>query len=175
MLLSFVFPSQYPASGLLLRDEYRTFAEIEKEGERVYEPLDPLIRLLKNFGIPDNNSGADGVVKKQFHETLVMRATIPAHSTSWAINICPKDHKDFEEILFHFNPRRRFVAMNNREGNIWGQQVLCYCSFVYGVGTSPFLLPSRCARTTMLQQTRRWFMRLVRCRTRAGDPSPFSA
>ncbi|CAN0295474.1 unnamed protein product [Ectocarpus sp. 8 AP-2014] len=115
----------YPASGLLLRDEYRTFAEIEKEGERVYEPLDPLIRLLKNFGVADSNSGADGVVKKQqFHETLVMRATIPAHSTSWAINICPKDHKDFEEILFHFNPRRRFVAMNNREGNIWGQQVL---------------------------------------------------
>ncbi|CAM9301823.1 unnamed protein product [Ectocarpus sp. 4 AP-2014] len=112
----------YPASGLLLRDEYRTFAEIEKEGERVYEPLDPLVRLLKNFGIADSNSGADGVVKKQFHETLVMRATIPAHSTSWAINICPKDHKDFEEILFHFNPRRRFVAMNNREGNIWGQQ-----------------------------------------------------
>ncbi|CAM9159115.1 unnamed protein product [Ectocarpus fasciculatus] len=108
--------------GLLLRDEYRTFAEIEKDGERVYEPLDPLVRLLKNFGIADSNSGADGVVKKQFHETLVMRATIPAHSTSWAINICPKDHKDFEEILFHFNPRRRFVAMNNREGNIWGQQ-----------------------------------------------------
>lgn len=115
---------QYPASGLLLRDEFRTFIEVESEGERVYEPVEPLVRLLKNFGIADGAGSTDGIAKKQLYETLVMRVTVPAHSRSWGINICPKNHKNFEEILFHFNPRRRFVAMNNRESNIWGQQVL---------------------------------------------------
>ena len=114
--------SQYPASGLLLRDEFRTFIEIERDGERVYEPVEPLVRLLRNFGIADG--ATDGLPKKQQFETLVMRVTVPAHSRSWGINICPKNHKDFQEIVFHFNPRRRFVAMNNREENIWGQQVL---------------------------------------------------
>lgn len=114
---------QYPASGLLLRDEFRTFVEIDSEGERIYEPVEPLVRLLRNFGIVDGGVGADGFPRKQQYETLVMRVTVPAHSRSWGINICPKNHKDFEEIAFHFNPRRRFVAMNNREGNIWGQQV----------------------------------------------------
>ena len=115
---------QYPASGLLLRDEFRTFVERDDDaGERVYEPVEPLVRLLKNFGIADSGNAGDGVGKKQLYETLVMRVTVPAHSSSWGINICPKDHKDFEEIAFHFNPRRRFVAMNNREANIWGQQV----------------------------------------------------
>lgn len=114
--------SQYPASGLLLRDEFRTFIEIERDGERVYEPVEPLVRLLKNFGVADGTASTDGIVRKQ-HETLVMRVTVPAHSRSWGINISPKNHKDFEEIVFHFNPRRRFVAMNNRESNIWGQQV----------------------------------------------------
>lgn len=120
--LSLTLSSQYPASGLLLRDEFRTFVEVEDSGGgRVYEPVEPLVRLLKNFGIAD---GGDGVGKKQqLYETLVMRVTVPAHSQSWGINICPKDHKDFEEIAFHFNPRRRFVAMNNREANIWGSQV----------------------------------------------------
>eukprot|EP00752_Nemacystus_decipiens_P001974 g1898.t1 len=114
-------PVKYPASGLLLRDEYRTFMEVESDGERVYEPVEPLVRLLKNFGIADGGS-ADGLPKKQQYETLVMRVTVPSHSNSWGINICPKNHKDFQEIVFHFNPRRKFVAMNNREDNIWGQQ-----------------------------------------------------
>lgn len=119
---------QYPASGLLLRDEFRTFVEIENEGERVYEPVEPLVRLLRNFGIADSGSST-GIGKKQLYETLVMRVTVPPHSRSWGLNICPRDHKQFEEIIFHFNPRRRFVAMNHRDGNVWGQQVR-YFSFV---------------------------------------------
>lgn len=87
------------------------------------QPVEPLVRLLKNFGIADGSAN-DVVRKKQLFETLVMRVTVPAHSESWGINICAKDHKQFEEIMFHFNPRRRFVAMNNREGNTWGQQVI---------------------------------------------------
>eukprot|EP00903_Cladosiphon_okamuranus_P008036 g7751.t1 len=115
-------PVKYPASGLLLRDEFRTFIEVERDGERIYEPVEPLVRLLKNFGIADGAGSSDGLPKKQQYETLVMRVTVPAHSRSWGINISPRNHKDFEEIVFHFNPRRRFVAMNNRESNIWGQQ-----------------------------------------------------
>ncbi|CAM9228209.1 unnamed protein product, partial [Hapterophycus canaliculatus] len=114
-------PVKYPASGLLLRDEFRTFIEVDSDGERVLQPVEPLVRLLKNFGTADS-SGNDVVRKKQLFETLVMRVTVPAHSESWGINICAKDHKQFEEIMFHFNPRRRFVAMNNRESNVWGQQ-----------------------------------------------------
>ncbi|CAM9300799.1 unnamed protein product [Pylaiella littoralis] len=114
-------PVKYPASGLLLRDEFRTFVEIENEGERVYEPVEPLVRLLRNFGIADSGSST-GIGKKQLYETLVMRVTVPPHSRSWGLNICPRDHKQFEEIIFHFNPRRRFVAMNHRDGNVWGQQ-----------------------------------------------------
>ncbi len=114
--------SQYPASGLLLREEFRTFVEVEDAGgERVYEPVEPLVRPLKNFGIADGSDG--GGKKQQLYETLVMRVTVPAHSQSWGINICPKDHKGFEDIVFHFNPRRRFVAMNNRDANMWGTQV----------------------------------------------------
>lgn len=85
----------------------------------MYVPVEPLVRELTNFGLPDPDGG-----KKQLNETLVMRITVPAHSQSWGINISPQDHRDFEEVLFHFNPRRRFVAMNNREDNIWGQQVI---------------------------------------------------
>lgn len=109
---------QYPISGLLLIREFRSFQEGEEDGERAYLPVDPLVRDLTNFGLPD----APGI-KKPFHETLVMRITVPPHSQSWGINISPQDHHNFEEVLFHFNPRRRFVAMNNREDNVWGQQV----------------------------------------------------
>lgn len=111
-------PRQYPATGLVLRQEFRTFVEGEEDGERVYVPEDPLIRGLTNFGVTEGDGG-----KKPFHETLVMRVTVPPHSQSWGVNICPKEHSDFAEVLFHFNPRRRFVAMNNREDNVWGQQV----------------------------------------------------
>lgn len=104
---------------MLLKQEFRTFEEGEEDGERAYTPVDPLVRNLTNFGL------ADGDVGKKHHETLVMRVTVPAHSQSWGVNICPKEHSDFTEILFHFNPRRRFVAMNNREDNNWGQQVCC--------------------------------------------------
>lgn len=120
---------QYPASGLLLRDEFRTFVEIDNEGERIYEPVEPLVRLLRNVGIADSGSST-GIGKKQHFETLVMRVTVPPHSRSWGLNICPKDHKQFEEIVFHFNPRRRFVAMNHREDNVWGQQVRYYVVFI---------------------------------------------
>lgn len=111
--------TQYPATGLLLEREFRTFEEREEGGERVYTPVVPLIRSLANFGLPENESG-----KTQGNETLVMRVTVPAHSQSWGVNISPEKHSDFTDVFFHFNPRRRFVAMNNREDNIWGQQVL---------------------------------------------------
>lgn len=118
------FPPQYPSSGLLLKQEFRTFEEGEEDGERAYTPVEPLVRNLTNFGLADGEGG------KKHHETLVMRVTVPAHSQSWGVNICPKEHSNFAEILFHFNPRRRFVAMNNREDNIWGQQVCCVQSDV---------------------------------------------
>lgn len=121
-----LFFSQYPASGLLLKREFRSFEESEEDGERVYVPVDPLIRNLTNFGVAES----DGVGKKQGHETLVMRITVPPHSQSWGINIGPSKHSDFSEVLFHFNPRRRFVAMNNRENNIWGQQVMTRAQYL---------------------------------------------
>lgn len=52
-----------------------------------------------------------------------MRVTVPPDSSSWGVNIGPKNHNNFTDTLFHFNPRRRFVAMNNRKADIWGQQV----------------------------------------------------
>lgn len=130
------FPSQYPSSGLLLKQEFRTFEEGEEDGERAYTPVDPLVRNLINFGLADGDGG------KKHLETLVMRVTVPAHSQSWGVNICPKEHSDFAEILFHFNPRRRFVAMNNREDNIWGQQVCCVlnCCRHDDVETQPCVL-----------------------------------
>lgn len=109
---------QYPVSGLLLSREFRSFQEGEEDGERAYLPVDPMVRDLTNFGLPDTAGS-----KKLLHETLVMRVTVPPHSQSWGINVCPQNHRNFEEVLFHFNPRRRFVAMNNREDNVWGQQV----------------------------------------------------
>lgn len=108
--------AQYPAIGLLLNREFYTF--IENKETRELKPAEPLVRELTNFGIKED----DGT-KKQYHETLVMRVTVPSHSQSWGINICPEDHHDFREVLFHFNPRRRFVAMNNRVDKVWGQQV----------------------------------------------------
>lgn len=112
-------PTQYPSTGLLLLGEFRSFEEGEHDGERVYNPMEPLVRDLKNFGVADASAA-----KKQLNETLIMRLTVPAHSQSWGINISPAEHEDFSHVLFHFNPRRKFVAMNDRRDNIWGQQVI---------------------------------------------------
>ena len=111
---------------MLLTQEYRTFKRADNAEEQDYEPTEPFVKNLKSFGLVEDASGSNS--KTSFSETLVMRVTVPAHSQSWGINICPLDHKDFSEIFFHFNPRRRFVAMNSREDNIWGQQVCWYTS-----------------------------------------------
>lgn len=110
--------AQYPSTGLLLLGEYRSFVESDEDGQRAFVSTEPLVRDLKNFGVADSSG-----TKKLLNETLVMRITVPPHSQSWGINLCPKDHDDFQEVFFHFNPRRRFVAMNHRTDNIWGQQV----------------------------------------------------
>lgn len=122
---------QYPASGLLLKRDFRSFEQGEEDGERVYTSVDPLVRDLSNFGLSDS----DGTKNMQLNETLVMRVTVPPHSQSWGVNICPKLHSNFEEVLFHFNPRRRFVAMNNRDDNIWGQQVFWVWRVSYNADT----------------------------------------
>lgn len=128
---------QYPSSGLLLKNEFRSFEETEEDGERIYIPVKPLVRGMANFGIADQDAG-----NKQLNETLVMRITVPTHSQSWGVNVSPKEHSNFAEVLFHFNPRRRFVAMNNRVENIWGQQVKYFfpisCSIFFLVNAGVF-------------------------------------
>lgn len=97
----------------------------------MYTSVEPLVKGLSNFGLSDG----DGTKNMQLNETLVMRVTVPPHSQSWGVNICPKLHSEFGEVLFHFNPRRRFVAMNNRDDNIWGQQVFLVLCVSYNADT----------------------------------------
>ena len=126
------FWQKYPSSGLVLTQEYRSFERVENDGDQEYVPTEPLVKTLKSFGLAEESGSGDGSGgggKAQFNETLVMRVTAPAHSQSWGINLCPSKHEEFSQVLFHFNPRRRFVAMNSRQDNVWGQQVRPCCTF----------------------------------------------
>ncbi|CAM9447947.1 unnamed protein product [Discosporangium mesarthrocarpum] len=104
-------PSKYPSSGLLISEDWHS-ATIDRSGDVPdMLPGEPLIFDLVNAGLGPGN-----------HETLVMKVTVPPSSTSWGINICPPDHSDFNDVLFHFNPRIRFVALNDRRDGKWGVQ-----------------------------------------------------
>jgi hypothetical protein len=39
-------------------------------------------------------------------QTLVVRMTVPQTSDKWGISICPKDHNNFTNVLYHLNPRQ---------------------------------------------------------------------
>jgi hypothetical protein len=74
-------PIKYPAEGLLHRTDWRP----QSEKEFVVE--------LADFGFGKN-------------QTLAVKVTVPEASKRWSFNICPFEHNNFEEILYHFNPRR---------------------------------------------------------------------
>eukprot|EP01084_Bolivina_argentea_P164384 285781_1 len=74
----------------------------------------------KSLILPLDNFGFDDEGQKQ---TLVMRITVPKDSTTWAINICPRKHDEFMNVLFHFNPRQRekggTLIQNDRKASTW--------------------------------------------------------
>jgi hypothetical protein len=57
------------------------------------------------------------------NQTLVMRLTVPQDSTTWALSICPNQHEEFMNVLFHFNPRQRerggTLVQNERVSSRW--------------------------------------------------------
>jgi len=79
--------------------------------------LKPQIKswALSNFSLSGN-------------QTLAINLTVPRNFRRWSLNICPVNHKDFSDILFHFNPRynknrgEHMLVMNDKHGT-WGAEL----------------------------------------------------
>ena len=63
----------------------------------------------------------------QGNNTIAIKFMAPSDSKRFSVNIASSDHKDFETILFHFNPRQHErggqLVINSKEDGIWGQAV----------------------------------------------------
>ena len=68
--------------------------------------------LLDNFSLVDAAHGK---------QTLALRLTVPPDAKRWSINISPRDHCQFTNVLLHFNPRykKKQLEMNDKQGT-WG-------------------------------------------------------
>ena len=79
------------------------------------QPLLPLHLVMAGLVYDMQNFGVNA------KQTLVMRVTVPEASTTWALNICPPDHKEFSNVLFHYNPRKSkgHLVQNNRVAGRW--------------------------------------------------------
>ena len=80
--------------------------------------IDP---TTKSFILPHFGLHADDDTS---YQTLVIHCSIPSDPRRWSLNICPKDHKDNADILYHYNPRyvgkSKGVVMTDRQGT-WGE------------------------------------------------------
>ncbi|KAG5176354.1 hypothetical protein JKP88DRAFT_92763 [Tribonema minus] len=60
-------------------------------------------------------------------QTLVLRMTVPDSSDKWGISLCPRDHADFKNVLYHFNPRSKerggILVQNSRRDGQWEHAV----------------------------------------------------
>lgn len=62
------------------------------------------------------------------NQTLAINLTVPRNFRRWSLNICPTNHRDFSDLLFHFNPRynknraEHMLVMNDKHGT-WGAEL----------------------------------------------------
>lgn len=62
---------------------------------------------LPSLGLEPGNSGGGGDDPSHLpRDTLVVTASVPPDSPSYAVNLCPAEHGGGEEIWLHFNPRQ---------------------------------------------------------------------
>ena len=58
------------------------------------------------------------------NNTIAIKFTAPSESKRFSINIAAPGHRDYYDILFHFNPRPRQkggqLVMNDKQEGIWG-------------------------------------------------------
>uniref|UniRef100_A0A7S4K7I4 Galectin n=1 Tax=Odontella aurita TaxID=265563 RepID=A0A7S4K7I4_9STRA len=73
------------------------------------------------------------------NNTLAVKFMAPEDSRRFSLNIAGPGHRDYHDILFHFNPRQREkggqVVINDKQEGIWGSAVnvpLSQCPIIFG-------------------------------------------
>lgn len=86
-----------------------------------FNPNDEALAFeLDGFDLALANSG-------NTNNTIAIKYMAPSESKRFSINIAGPNHRDFDSVLFHFNPRQfekgGQLVLNNKQEGMWGQAV----------------------------------------------------
>ena len=63
----------------------------------------------------------------QANNTIAIKFMAPSESKRFSVNIAAPNHRDYESVVFHFNPRQfekgGQLVLNNKQEGMWGQAV----------------------------------------------------
>ena len=77
--------------------------------------------------LPDFDAEGARLGSTTGNNTLALKFRAPRDSARFSINVALPDHRDYADVLFHFNPRQRQkggqLVVNDKRDGIWGKSV----------------------------------------------------
>ena len=79
-----------------------------------------LVFELDGFDVSKSNTG-------HANNTIAIKFMAPAESKRFSVNIAGPNHREYDSVVFHFNPRQfekgGQLVLNNKQEGMWGQAV----------------------------------------------------